>query len=1549
MDLSAFDDIQQPYPTKVSPEVQAERNRLANDLRKAEGLDTTIEQDMEIFKRMQQKSPYKPVTEAERNQVLHGLAGTPQPSNLNLGAFDKINLNAFDKLASKEDSSWYDYPLDVGRFAAKGLMGLGGAIAGGAGAIIEGVRGGDPVNAAQKIMEDATSPEEIQSKTVVGKTLDHVFEKAMEIAKEWGSEGVEEYFNTLGLDKDNRMRAVGYAAAQSLPDIAMTILGIKSLTPKGKKPTATLDIPTEPPPPSFEPQVIRRRTPQDKGVIPYEQVNLMDVIQEQQRPERPVNVETFPYDKINESMQGEAATSLSARSAGVDRPLDLGIPEESVTLQTLPREGELYNKYAKKQTPTLEERATQQPLDFSLDKVVDDAVAAMQKPGFLQDAVDKLTIKEGEKVAPNIFKGPGRKQAGAVDWSTFIVAPEFRERVVKAIVGFNFLKKNWPLFADSTEIKMLTHEGMIKQIDKTIRNGGFPMDNHLELLKEGLPGFYSPADSKIYINLEHPTYNGLTTKQVASIFGHELVHGIQDIRNRWDTKKWLTDEHMSKPWEERPWEIEAMKAEQTIVNRDLTLKKRGQSGQGEIFNDFAKWLLDPDTLKLPFSTAARAYKKIIDPNNKDPKLQKFIFGKAENTSDLISRLEPTVIAGLMDDVKAEIGFQTVSHRSMNDLIKNPDSPAQQVKMHVDNKLQEAAVMEHVFAHQWQYTFRDLYRQFDLAGPLHRTKTALFNKIPEIKNDVGILLDVEKNPAAWRQAGEWYPTKDQLVQMGIPEKRAVIWRKVYDIHEQLWGIMEQTLKMNHMPVPERIPGWVSHIFRGPYSVAVERILNKGTPEEKAVKVYEFNYPNKGRLDKAIVELNDIVKNNYAGQDIVVRAQKPLSEGNLVQELLNGMWQAKDKTSGSAQKGLQKLLEKIYESASKGIITSALDRGTPPVKGHLLERINMNGPLGLTNKEIREAVRSFEKVAESVTGWYVRSKLVNEVLFPLDASGLLPPGSNLRTNVRTYMENFFKIPDVMLKELDTKITDMLINRGMSPDMASNIAQALNSGMAKFYLFGNSSFYLANSGQWTMSVPNLLAIKAIGQLAGEKTGSVTKAIRDGTGDLGKAITLKERHELVKYATEHGHIDPVAIENIDPYKFRDPIAIETERRTRQAAFNFGYAYFKQIMSKEEAMAAAGKFTDMVAVPYNRAFGSPSIVAKLPVVGNVLSVFMTYQQHMLGVLDMQLKLLGRSMKEGDVKAAGSTLGSMASMQAINFALFGIGGISLMNNWDSIIKGINALVGEDFYTSKELGRLIDQWAEDKGVNTGGFATYGGASKLLGMGTGSAGYDISASGSGVGLMLPEVAFSALSLALSSATLGVRQAMGTPITQKDKWEVVRTMPKMYQTFFEYGMKNDHLQDIVDQVIGKKPDYSLPRDPNMKGFKRNQKSGLLKEWTGLEEDTFMKLTTFLRSLEEQDYNITNQLDRMKNQNIQKEAQRNLQILKEATGKWGEKEQRAVDFLTKEALMHPLEVANAIADYRKEGQLSVEEKKALGVNTLQGIRKYQQHQQLQQMEGTR
>mgnify|MGYP000107722397 FL=1 len=898
---------------------------------------------------------------------------------------------------------------------------------------------------------------------------------------------------------------------------------------------------------------------------------------------------------------------------------------------------------------------------------------------------------------------------------------------------------------------------------------------------------------------------------------------------------------------------------------------------------------------------------------KPVKTTEIVGNPLEPTGDWMTHTEvPTV------DVKAKLGLESASTRSSTPYIRSLDTPREagnSTLNHLDNKIRESMSTARRLTHANLPAFSAFYNYFGIKGYSKRTMSQRFLRttdgFKEFQGHIKTLLDREKQQLD-------YPTVQEMKAMGWSSEAAAVWNSVFDVMNSTWSILDAAASINGTkPVP-RIPGYIPHMFKGGYSIVLSRKVS-GSPDP--VHVAEFNFRTMNDLNKAMPEVQKIINADPQGKSLLIDIEKPNPQGNGTHEILEGMMRASQRMEGV--KGLEALINNIYESTAKGIISHVLERQKVPKAGHLLERATeaMDTPLGLDRQGMTDAIQAFKVMTDAANDWYARSKFVNDTLFPLDQAGYLEL-PNLRATAMDYIANYMSMPDKKVV-LDTVIKDTLIRNGLDPQMANSLARGMRSGFALFYLMGNIPFYVVNAFQSTMAPMVLLSYKAFGEARGEKTGSVSKAILHALGETPHVLTMSEKSKLVKYAEANGHVEPQFVDALTPGQIQDKITMMTERRTRQNAFNQGYYYFRQFMPEAQALASAGKFADQIGVPYSKGMGVPTALANASVVPQLFSLFASYNLHMLGLINHQIAISQAGIKTGKFNAAQKGVNSIIGLQALNTTLFGLAGMALVQNWDDLVYVANKYFGTEWKTSSEFARKMDAK-----LGTKGLLTHGVISQQLG-------YDIASSGTGPSIQAPTASLRLFEMLVGGMVLGGKWITDdAKVTKEETWNWAKGLPRPYATVAEYLIKNDHFSDVIKQAQGLEPDYSPSKDINLPGIERTK------------TETLIHMLSGLKSVREQDFNLSNRIFQSNEQRMQNEFNHYVQHLKEKPF-FGPKEKEMLLEFAQKAGHDPDEALRAVVEYQQQKKMTPDQRVGTKADSLLGAKRYQRWQEQRALEG--
>lgn len=910
-------------------------------------------------------------------------------------------------------------------------------------------------------------------------------------------------------------------------------------------------------------------------------------------------------------------------------------------------------------------------------------------------------------------------------------------------------------------------------------------------------------------------------------------------------------------------------------------------------------------------------------------------GKFEELAGLPSMSTETFIKHLASaellpgDTRVQVGLASASYRAVNQALRNPKSLAHQVLLHFDHRIRNIFRYEQELNANIREKFHDFSDHYKATALLKRNA-----KVEEFRNDLRIALSFEKDPQSWGGGpGKWYPSLDDLMNRGMSVEAAKVWRGVFDMMEQTFNVLEATITKAGVKMPARVPGYLPHVFSGPYRLVIaEGPTNVPNPSY----VGEMGFYNMRDLEKT----KAILEARFKDKNYSYEIERPTAWGNEASDLLNGLYRASSIQAAARQ--TSNLMKTIYESNAKGIIGSALERQKVPKWGHTLDRVVSADPvMQLPRGRIVDAMTSLHKSAEAVNAWSARVRFVSETLFPLEQGGYLQPGTNLHKSVHRYMEAYMKIPNPIFKELDAKTRDILIAQGLDPSLAHTVMEHINSGFAKYFLFGNIPFYVVNALQSTVALPNLALKKSMQQLAGERTGSISKALKDATKDIydgWSVLTIERRFNspVMKWAYDQGYLNPVLVEYMDNARFSDPVALKIDQKTRWTAFAINYHYYKQMHPEMTARRLAGEATNEVAVPYSHQVGAPLVLGKVPVIGRPMVMFATYMMHMFGMMNQQRIVMQRAAVNKNPKAFANALASAAGLQTMNVMLYGLGGLALYQNWNDIIMFLNQTMGTTFKTSEEVGR---EW--DKKLGTDGLLTYGLVSKLLG-------YDISSSAQGVAYQAPLAGVTAFGSGITAGFLAGKWALNKAgvidrqITKKEVWETARSMPAFWRGKVEWLLRSNILSPEKIPTQGVAGDFAtmVTSDVNLPGPRRGG-TDPTDQWG----DMLMRVLFGPVSMEEKQFGATERINKYRQaRNAQRTA--NLAQRFREQGATDENVQEATK-LAQDLGYNPDALLRAMVRYQLLRQLTPMERKMLQLgNTPAGILKLQQYQDLQAEE---
>lgn len=874
-----------------------------------------------------------------------------------------------------------------------------------------------------------------------------------------------------------------------------------------------------------------------------------------------------------------------------------------------------------------------------------------------------------------------------------------------------------------------------------------------------------------------------------------------------------------------------------------------------------------------------------------------------------------MLGNISKDIWNQWGLRTGTYRGTTPTLLNPTT-GDFVYAHVTQKFVKHSANEHANNAKARTAWETL------EGHYSADSVKLFGKLdvgtPQLKSkreagakafakDAKIVLWFEKNPDQWFDGQNYYPTVQQMVDQGLSKESAKVWRGVMDQYEQLWSTLEDAVGIAGRHAVARVPGYMPHTTIGQYKAQAVSI------DPKTGETVKYHAEVGAATEAEALRNLELLKKYFAGQKVSFVVAKPEPGKYDVASVLEGLRKARD-LAGNIE-GLKKLAEIIESNAARGVITHALDRGEVARFGHTLQRATFYGTdFGMDLKGQMEAVRGFREYVKAVNGYTERVKFVRDTLGPLDMSGALDL-PNLREAIFNNFKDYVGISNV--NKLDTSIKSGLVRMGWDPRLIDTYVNQIQSGMAAFYLIGNVPFYVVNSVQATASVPLLFAKQAELRLAGE-TNIPDMHLAVGRGMKRMKNLWSEQSRLrdpaIRWAEEHGYLDPQAHEAMQPNAVgipRDFITAGIDRKTRQIAFVIGYEFYRQTFDHETSLHKAGAFSKEVAVPYEKSVGKPSVLNRIPVVGQAATLFTTYPAHILGMLENQTTMAIAAKKAGDYKAMAQVIAGMSSYVGLQAAMFGLMAIPFAGFLGGAADELNKLLGRPAVPNvQRLARVLDEV-----MGTNGLAQFGIISKTLG-------YDISSSAQGVQPTMPTAAARALEILFTAAILTGGAFIGKT-SQQDVWNFARKLPGQHR-------------GPMDWILRDYPETTAQEHFREKGAPRTV------------ADQWAVHLTGVRSLQEKSQMTTEQLLKTDSEIISRRMEsisnrmKNKGTIDEATAK-------ELNELAKDFQIDPTPVINGFITWMETKDVSPDLRKAMRANSTNGAASYQRFLKEQSLEPTR
>ncbi len=897
----------------------------------------------------------------------------------------------------------------------------------------------------------------------------------------------------------------------------------------------------------------------------------------------------------------------------------------------------------------------------------------------------------------------------------------------------------------------------------------------------------------------------------------------------------------------------------------------------------------------------------------------FHAANVKNFGKIAEHLKEYIEGGEGRDVRLDNGWTTASYRTSQPLINHPESLPHIIQDLFNRKAMASRAYEEALIHRELPELKANDDYYGISSPV-----ALF-KAKLLTHDIKIARDLEATSATWFNGRDWNPSIQQLEAAGMSPASARNARGIYDIEERRWPILAQTAAMAGLPTPTRIPGRLPHVWQNPYKV-VGSIGPTGTH-------YMADFANM----KEAKSVMKILQAQHPGMTWSI--EKPKAHQRNQADVLMALLDAKTAIRGP---GFKALIDAIEDGVAKGIISAAMSRSPIPVGGHLIDRVGETGALALSRSQLKDAGKLWETTGRTLYKWHSTVKFIVEVLRPMEQYGMLPESTNLRANAMTYMRDLLGSPEIIFRQASDGMRSALIERGMNPALAANIANRSLAGFNIYYLMFKFDYYATNFFQNATVTANLLFKKAESSLAGEKSGSVLYASSQML--LPTAANKVARTWLL----DHGYMEPALGEGMAAGGVRDHLAMAIERYTRATSGTAGNAYYRQFLTPDAALRGSGMLADEVSVNYHNRVGKPVIMTQLPDIAKPLGMFSTFPLHLMSTFSRGMRLLTQATREANPKAF---LEAMSGMLALTTACMALGGLMALpfgSNYDDLVALLSKAYGKYIPDTHGIARLLGEKLKSAAEGPGGQLM----SSVMQVGLLSTITQFNSSGSaggpdlsgGAAVQVVDTAVSALLLGLRAggALVGVDgQVMPT---KDDVYGITKTLPKQWAYKFEYFLKTDSLSDVYKMVKGDMVDYAVGKDAS--GHTNINLRNTDRARTQLE--TIMLLGLGSKSTREADYDRTDRIFQQQQQADQKHIEQSMKRLTEIGVPDEERDKLVTDLMTNYYKnLNPM--LKGILDAEKAKSMNTDEdRRAMEAHTLPGMIKVDKWKELHKQDNT-
>lgn len=513
-----------------------------------------------------------------------------------------------------------------------------------------------------------------------------------------------------------------------------------------------------------------------------------------------------------------------------------------------------------------------------------------------------------------------------------------------------------------------------------------------------------------------------------------------------------------------------------------------------------------------------------------------------------------------------------------------------------------------------------------------------------------------------KAGLMWPDDTMLQGKGLSPEEIHAYKEQTKGIDYAYDLIDESFKQNGLEAPDRIPGYFPHFWTGQYRVMIS--------DKTGGMVKQQAYSTKlGALHGAKVA------EGLGMNAEVINPSAHVDSRAMVSTIVDALQVWKN------QKGLNKpLMDKLLkfdELSKRGIIKEALERDG--VTGHEAEQ-GFNNNYAHNNR-LLDAYRAH---MEASSQFWANAKIAHEVYGPIVRDGKL--FENVPTFNKT-LENFIGRATGQasnhIAAVDTALRGVSMGLGLAPTALSATGRWLGGYMTYVKLVvPNPGFLASQVIQPLMSMSDIFRVHRERGASGAKQGNPVEA----WGTMLKEFVAWEQGSgspdtkaALKWAWDNNKIDVYSADHVNPFGNNNPVyhtqkigmeyfPRKIEERGRMASFLMNYNYFKKVMPKEEAYRAAAHETDINMGNYQR-MNSASMYTDYGLLGQMTRPFGLIRNAYLGKAAMYVMTAAEGIKKG---RPGDAM-PLAMMLGTYLAVAGATGMFGFVEWDAFARMYNSL------------------------------------------------------------------------------------------------------------------------------------------------------------------------------------------------------------------------------------------------------------------------------------